>query len=63
MIGNENGEEIWDRDAKRLKSLKEHHPVKVVWECEVKRELLFDTEMAEFFDNYEPIVSYLTLNS
>ena len=62
MIGSENGQEIWDRDEKRLNSLKEKHPVKVVWECEVKRELLIDPEMAEFFDNYEPIVSYITIN-
>ncbi|CAL2039315.1 unnamed protein product [Caenorhabditis brenneri] len=55
MIGNKSGSEIWKQDEERIKYLEARYPVKVVWECDVKKELLENSEMAEFFESYEPV--------
>ena len=58
MIGNKSGSEIWKQDEERIKYLEARYPVKVVWECDVKKELLENSEMAEFFESYEPVVCF-----
>ncbi|EFP06525.1 hypothetical protein CRE_08364 [Caenorhabditis remanei] len=55
MIGCESAKEIRLKDEKRLNALREFHPVKVVWECEVKKQLLRNPEMAAFFRDYEAV--------
>ena len=58
MIGCESAKEIRLKDEKRLNALREFHPVKVVWECEVKKQLLRNPEMAAFFRDYEAVVRF-----
>lgn len=54
-----SAKEIWARDEERLSYLRRKHPVKVMWECEVNQELAENHEMHDFFENYEPVVSYI----
>ena len=56
VISGESARDIRARDEARFEDLKQIHPVKVVWECEVNQELLKDSEMAKFFEEYEPVV-------
>ncbi|UMM44552.1 hypothetical protein L5515_019684 [Caenorhabditis briggsae] len=53
ITGEATGAEIRERDEEKLKVLKEHYPIRVVWECEVDEELRQNQEMAQFFENYE----------
>ncbi|EFO85376.1 hypothetical protein CRE_26884 [Caenorhabditis remanei] len=55
MIGCESAKEIRLKDEERLSALREFHPVKVVWECEVKKKLQRNPEMAAFFQDYEAV--------
>ncbi|CAO4385894.1 unnamed protein product [Caenorhabditis nigoni] len=55
MIGEKSAKEIRKRDAERIAELEKKHPVRVVWECEVLKTLKEDSEMSEFFENYEPV--------
>ncbi|KAF1750693.1 hypothetical protein GCK72_017245 [Caenorhabditis remanei] len=55
VISGESARDIRARDEARFEDLKQIHPVKIVWECEVNQELLKDSEMAKFFEEYEPV--------
>ncbi|EGT35888.1 hypothetical protein CAEBREN_04170 [Caenorhabditis brenneri] len=55
IIEDENGEEIRERDNKRIAFLEQYHEVKVVWECDVNKELKSNAEMKHFFDTFEPV--------
>ncbi|KAF1768563.1 hypothetical protein GCK72_000375 [Caenorhabditis remanei] len=55
MIGNKVAIDIRKADANRIEELETHHDVKVVWECEVEKERRLNTEMANFFNDFEPL--------
>ncbi|CAL2042901.1 unnamed protein product [Caenorhabditis brenneri] len=53
IIGDRMAKDIWERDNERIKKLEEFHPVRVIRECDVDRELKEVPGMAEFFENNE----------
>ncbi|KAF1745905.1 hypothetical protein GCK72_022352 [Caenorhabditis remanei] len=55
LIGSKVAIDIRNSDAKRIEELEVSHDVKVVWECEVEKERRMNAEMANFFNDYEPL--------
>ncbi|CAI2331168.1 unnamed protein product [Caenorhabditis sp. 36 PRJEB53466] len=54
FIGEKRVGDIREKDEKRIKELEKHHPVEVVWECEMVKIMKKDQDMREFFESYEP---------
>ncbi|PIC13628.1 hypothetical protein B9Z55_027722 [Caenorhabditis nigoni] len=57
VIAEKQARDIWQADKERIQKLEEVGgcPVRVVYECQVKESLRTDSEMKEFFDNYEAL--------